>query len=109
METNELGKSGPNVSRLGFGGAPAGLTDYLSEYFPADTAACKRIIAAIHRAVELDITYFDTAVDYSVGALIWQDGIFLETKFLETPLGTFVNRLRSCFHALTGPRSHSCS
>ena len=61
MEANELGKTGPNVSRLGFGGAPVGLTDYLSEYSPADTATCKRVIAAIHRAVELDITYFDTA------------------------------------------------
>ncbi len=38
METVQLGKTGVSVSRLGFGGAPAGLTNYLVNSSPADAA-----------------------------------------------------------------------
>lgn len=56
------------VSRLGFGGAPAGLTNYLAAYSPADAAQRDEVIAAIHRALALGVTYFDTAPGYGQGA-----------------------------------------
>jgi len=67
METVELGRTGVRVSRLGFGGAPVGLTNYLESYDPADRAQRDQVIAAIQRAVELGITYFDTAPAYGGG------------------------------------------
>jgi predicted aldo/keto reductase-like oxidoreductase len=68
MEYVRLGRTGVTVSRLGFGGAPAGLTDYLGKYSPADAGQRRQVIAAIHRALELGITYFDTAPGYGRGA-----------------------------------------
>jgi uncharacterized protein len=77
------------VSRLGFGGAPAGLTNYLDAYSPEDLRQRAEVIDAIQRAVELGITYFDTAPAYGQGAseaifgdALGQlgDSIFLATK-----------------------------
>ena len=68
METTLLGRTGAVVSRLGFGGAPAGLTNYLSEYTPEDRAQRAAVIHALRRAVELGVTYFDTAPAYGHGA-----------------------------------------
>ena len=56
------------VSRLGFGGAPAGLTNYLDHYSPTDSAQRAAVIAALHQALELGITYFDTAPSYGNGS-----------------------------------------
>ena len=67
METVTLGRTGIAVSRLGFGGAPVGLTNYLEAYDPADRDQRGQVIAAIQRAVELGITYFDTAPAYGKG------------------------------------------
>jgi aryl-alcohol dehydrogenase-like predicted oxidoreductase len=53
---------------LGFGGAPAGLAQYLDDYDPARDADREGVVAAIKRAVELGITYFDTAPGYGGGA-----------------------------------------
>ncbi|MBN1247274.1 MAG: aldo/keto reductase [Anaerolineae bacterium] len=68
METAQLGRTGATVSRLGFGGAPAGLTNYLATYTPEDAAQRRQVIAAIERALTLGITYFDTAPAYGQGA-----------------------------------------
>lgn len=68
METTELGSTGVEVSRLGFGGAPAGLAQYLDDYDPARDADREGVVAAIRRAVELGVTYFDTAPGYGGGA-----------------------------------------
>lgn len=68
LETTTLGRTGIVVSRLGFGGAPAGLTNYLAAYSPADAAQRDAVIAALHRALELGIAYFDTAPGYGGGA-----------------------------------------
>ena len=67
MEYKTLGRTGATVSRLGFGGAPAGLTNYLGEYTPANTQQRKQVIEAIQLAVELGVTYFDTAPAYGNG------------------------------------------
>jgi aryl-alcohol dehydrogenase-like predicted oxidoreductase len=67
MEYATLGRTGATVSRLGFGGAPAGLTNYLGVYTPADAQQRRQVIEAIQRAYELGITYFDTAPAYGNG------------------------------------------
>lgn len=68
METTQLGRTGVTVSRLGFGGAPAGLTNYLNAYSPNDKEQRNQVIAALQKAVELSITYFDTAPGYGNGS-----------------------------------------
>ena len=67
MEYGILGRTGVTVSRLGFGGAPAGLTNYLGQYTPADAQQRREVIQAIQRAFELGMTYFDTAPGYGNG------------------------------------------
>ena len=67
MEYVELGSTGRKVSRLGFGGAPAGLTNYLASYSPTDAAQRREVIAALERALALGVTYFDTAPAYGDG------------------------------------------
>ena len=89
METTPLGRTGVTVSRLGFGGAPAGLANYLNPYSPEDKQQREQVVAAIQKAVELGVTYFDTAPGYGGGAseVIYGDAlagvttpIFVATK-----------------------------
>lgn len=68
METVILGRTGVEVSRLGFGGAPAGLTNYLDFYSPDNQSQHEGVVQAIRHAVEVGITYFDTAAAYGNGA-----------------------------------------
>ena len=68
METTQLGTTGVEVSRLGFGGAPAGLAQYLDDYEPSRDADREGVVAAMQRSVELGVTYFDTAPGYGGGA-----------------------------------------
>jgi uncharacterized protein len=94
METVIFGKTGRRVSRLGFGGAPAGITNYLGEYDPKIKQDKIGTIEAIKRALQLGITYFDTAYAYGDGdserifgeALYGVDpkSIFLATKMIST-------------------------
>jgi len=92
MKTTQLGRTGITVSRLGFGGAPAGLTNYLTSYSPEDKQQRGQVIAALHKAVELGITYFDTAPGYGAGS---GEAIFGEALAGVTPpifLATKINR-----------------
>ena len=94
METTVLGKTGRTVSRLGFGGAPAGIANYLGAYDPKAQRERDTVIAAMHRALELGVTYFDTAAAYGDGdseriygealAGVPEGSIFLATKMLST-------------------------
>ena len=68
MKYVPLGNTGIEVSRLGFGGAPVGLTNYLEPSSPDDPDQRQMLIAAILKAVGLGITYFDTAPAYGRGA-----------------------------------------
>ena len=92
MEYTQLGRTGVTVSRLGFGGAPAGLTNYLGEYTPANAAQRQQVIDALRRALELGVTYFDTAPGYGQGE---SESIFGEALegagervFIATKVGT---------------------
>lgn len=87
MEYVELGDTGERVSRLGFGGAPAGLANYLGEYDPSDPGARAEVLEALGTALDCGVTYFDTAPGYGDGtseelfgeALEGED-VFLATK-----------------------------
>jgi hypothetical protein len=68
LETSILGKTGRTVSRLGFGGATAGLKDYGGPYDPADAGDRKGVQDALAKALELGINYFDNAPGYGNGA-----------------------------------------
>jgi aryl-alcohol dehydrogenase-like predicted oxidoreductase len=67
MEYVGFGKTGRIVSRIGFGGAVAGLRNYLHEYDPDRDDSRRGVVEAIGKAVELGITYFDTAPGYGEG------------------------------------------
>jgi uncharacterized protein len=84
--TSRFPRIGLAVSRLGFGGAAMGLTNYLGPY---DAAQRRDVaLAAVLRAVERGITYFDTAPGYGNGlseaimgeALDGVAGVALATK-----------------------------
>jgi len=68
METTVLGSTGRVVSRIGFGGATAGIKNYIDPFDPANRADRDRILGAIRRAYELGVTYYDTAAAYGAGA-----------------------------------------
>lgn len=82
MQTRHLGKSGPLVSALGLG--CMGMSEF---YGPGDEVES---IATIHRAIDLGITFLDTADIYGIGdneELVGKalsgirDRVFLATKF----------------------------
>ena len=88
MESVIFGRTGVEVSRIGFGGAAAGLKNYIRTYDPRADDARQGVLAAIARALELGITYFDTAPGYGGGlseelfgeGLEQARGVFLATK-----------------------------
>jgi len=67
MEYVNFGKTGVTVSRLGFGGAVAGLKNYLYPYDPDTDEARNSVHKALETALELGVTYFDTAPGYGEG------------------------------------------
>jgi aryl-alcohol dehydrogenase-like predicted oxidoreductase len=84
--TSTFPRLGLATSRLGFGGAAMGLTNYLGAY---DAAKRRDVsLAAVRRAVDCGITYFDTAPGYGNGlseeimgeALDGVSGVVLATK-----------------------------
>jgi len=60
METRSFGTSDLKTSAIGFGGWPMGR----GQYGPIDE---KEAIAAVHRAIDLGVTLFDTAAVYGWG------------------------------------------
>lgn len=67
IESNIFGSTGRTVTRIGFGGAPAGLTNYLGTYSPEQLDQREQVIAAIQHAADRGVTYFDTAAAYGSG------------------------------------------
>lgn len=68
MEYRALGeRTGLAVSVIGFGGAPIGLSGYLTKEDRDSPAVQAQAIAAIREAVERGINFFDTAPGYGDG------------------------------------------
>ncbi|NHN28952.1 aldo/keto reductase [Paenibacillus agricola] len=67
MEYTTLGKTGAIVSRIGYGGAAAGLKNYLHAYDPTDSDDRKHIFESIEAALQGGINYYDTAPGYGNG------------------------------------------
>lgn len=67
MEYARLGATGVTVSRIGFGGAAIGLTDYLAEFDPTDPATRAEVIEAVEASLAGGINHFDTAPGYGDG------------------------------------------
>jgi uncharacterized protein len=67
MKTSTLGRTGLEVSEIGFGGAPAGLRNYLGRWEPDQDNSAQQVAEAIAQAVGLGINYFDTAPGYGEG------------------------------------------
>ena len=92
MEYTLFGATGRRVSRIGFGGAVAGLRNYLHEYDPQSEESVRGVVEAIHKALELGINYFDTAPGYGGGVSekmfgLALDGIKPDEVFLATKSG----------------------
>ncbi|MDR0400851.1 MAG: aldo/keto reductase [Treponema sp.] len=67
MEYVQFGKTGVSVSRLGFGGAALGVKNYIRPYDPGAEEAKQGAHRALETAVELGLTFFDTAPAYGDG------------------------------------------
>jgi uncharacterized protein len=68
MEYAILGRTGATVSRVGFGGATLGLTNYVERFDPYDAGDRARMFDAIETALAGGINYYDTAPGYGDGA-----------------------------------------
>jgi aryl-alcohol dehydrogenase-like predicted oxidoreductase len=68
MEYSTLGRTGAQVSHLGYGGAVLGLTDYLYTFDPNDPDDRAKLFEGIDAALESGINLFDTAPGYGNGA-----------------------------------------
>ncbi|MEQ4208591.1 aldo/keto reductase [Actinopolymorpha sp. B9G3] len=68
MEYATFGGTGATVSRIGFGGATLGLTNYVEAFDPEDAGDRARMFEAIESALDGGINYYDTAPGYGNGA-----------------------------------------
>ena len=82
MQYNPLGRTGLNVSRVGFGGGGIG------QVWGATTR--EEAVKAVHRALDLGINYFDVAPAYGDGKAEEALGIALEGRSEEVIIGTKV-------------------
>jgi aryl-alcohol dehydrogenase-like predicted oxidoreductase len=92
MEYIRLGRTNLTVSKIGFGGAPAGIKNYLALHDPSKNEDTKPIIEAIHKAVEYGINFFDTAPAYGngQGEMVFGEalqGIESEKIYVATKIG----------------------
>jgi aryl-alcohol dehydrogenase-like predicted oxidoreductase len=96
MEFRRLGRSGVKVSPLGLGTARMAGLGWRDDLAPQDSSQAKRdAVRQIQAAVDLGVTFFDTADNYGQGlserilgeALRGRrDGIVVATKFGEDPM-----------------------
>ncbi|MBL8703176.1 MAG: aldo/keto reductase [Alphaproteobacteria bacterium] len=92
--TSTFPRLGTTVSRLGFGGAAIGLTNYLGDYAAGSPAARAAAVDAIRAARAGGLTYFDTAPGYGKGlseeilgeALAGERDIIVATKVPQASL-----------------------
>jgi aryl-alcohol dehydrogenase-like predicted oxidoreductase len=88
MQTTRFPPTAQTVSRLGFGGATIGLTNYLGQYDAAAATNRDAAMRALQLALDRGVTYFDTAPGYGKGlseelmgeALAGRTDVVLATK-----------------------------
>ena len=91
MLTSRFPRTGAEVTRLGYGGAAIGLTNYLGHYDAAANRAAS--VAVVRQAADAGVTYFDTAPGYGSGlseqifgeALEGINGVTIATKVKAEP------------------------
>jgi aryl-alcohol dehydrogenase-like predicted oxidoreductase len=108
--TSKFPRTGAEVTRLGYGGAAIGLTNYLEHY----DAAAKRAasVATVRQAADAGVTYFDTAPGYGSGlseeifgeALEGRSGVTIATKLKADPGVDVRASLEASLHRLRRPR-----
>ena len=99
MEYNSLGRTGLNVSRVGFGGGGIG------EVWGPTTR--DEAVRAIHRALDLGINYFDVAPAYGDGKAEEALGIALEGRAQDVIIGTKVRIASTDMEDVTGAVTQS--
>jgi aryl-alcohol dehydrogenase-like predicted oxidoreductase len=62
-----IGRTGLSVSEIGFGGAPAGIPQYLEPWDADGATERDSVIRAIRRGLDLGLNYLDTAPGYGGG------------------------------------------
>lgn len=67
MQYRTLGKTGLQVSEIGFGTAPAGISNYIDAWDAETADAEASVVNALHRAIDLGVNYIDTAPGYGAG------------------------------------------
>ncbi len=67
MQYRVLGRTGMRVSEIGFGTAPAGITNYIDAWDAEAATSEANVTQALHRALELGVNYIDTAPGYGGG------------------------------------------
>lgn len=67
MQTITLGRTGLSVSRIALGGYPFGGLNRANGWDPWSDEGRRTAIATIHRAIDLGVTYIDTAPGYGDG------------------------------------------
>ncbi|WP_186445596.1 aldo/keto reductase [Paenibacillus cremeus] len=88
MEYRKLGRTGLNVSSIGFGGAPMGINNYLEAYDADNNRG--EVAAALHTALDQGINYIDTAPGYGQGLGESIIGEVLKTRRKEAYVATKV-------------------
>jgi len=96
MHYRTLGRTGLNVSEVGFGGAPLGVSNYLEKWDASAPTERKTGIRALHHALDLGITYWDTAPGYGDGQSERLFGEALAGRREEVVLATKVGFPWSC-------------
>ena len=94
MEYNSLGRTGLNVSRVGFGGGGIG------QVWGATSR--DEAVRAVHRALDLGINYFDVAPAYGDGKAEETLGIALEGRTEDVVIGTKVRLSAEDMSDVTG-------
>lgn len=67
MRYRTLGRTGLQVSEIGFGGAPTGIAHYIERWDSAGAAERASVVRAIRRGLDLGLNYLDTAPGYGNG------------------------------------------
>jgi len=67
MQYRTLGRTGLQVSEVGFGGAPVGIPHYIETWDPEAAQEQASVQRALHRALDLGLNYLDTAPGYGAG------------------------------------------